>query len=374
MSPLWYAAGVGVRRGWTELRQTLTTGQDVFGYVLWTVMLLVPLFLLKDDPLKGAGISTGAFMLPSMMGMTLAFTGMMTTAQLLATEREDGTLLRAKAVPHGMVGHLVGKIIMVSGTALLSMALPFAVGMFLVDGVARQGGGALLTLVWVMPLGLLATLPIGAVIGSLVSSPRTVGLLMLPVMGLIVISGIYFPPVRAAPVAADRRADLPRVLARPRSPLGAAAGRCGRRRDRRVLAAPGDSGRAGRLGSRRAAPRTIRPAQDGPPRVRGRDGGTAPEGDAAGRLVMCRGCQPGSWSGRVGQRASAPADALLAADAGAFLALGGEHVGVAGVRVAPAQVAVRGPGLRRVVRIVGVGQGELPQRAEVRLDGLAQEA
>ncbi|OII65445.1 ABC transporter [Streptomyces sp. CC53] len=193
MSPVWYAAGVGVRRGWTELRQTFTTGQDVFGYVLWTVLLLVPLFLLRDDPLEGAGISTGAFMLPSMLGMTLAFTGMMTTAQLLATEREDGTLLRAKAVPHGMVGHLVGKIVMVSGTALASMALPFAVGVFLVDGVARQGGGALLTLVWVVPLGLLATLPAGAVIGSLVSSPRAVGLLMLPVMGLVVISGIYFP-------------------------------------------------------------------------------------------------------------------------------------------------------------------------------------
>ncbi|MFD6172937.1 ABC transporter permease [Streptomyces coeruleorubidus] len=193
MSPVWYAAGLGVRRGWTELRQTFTTGQDVFGYALWTVLVMVPLFLAGDDPLKGAGISAGAFMLPSLLGMTLAFTGMTTTAQLLATEREDGTLLRAKAVPHGMVGHLVGKIVMVSGTALVSMALPFAVGVFLVDGVARQGGGALLTLVWVIPLGLLATLPIGAVIGSLVSSPRTVGLLMLPVMGLVVISGIYFP-------------------------------------------------------------------------------------------------------------------------------------------------------------------------------------
>ncbi|MFF5518775.1 ABC transporter permease [Streptomyces coeruleorubidus] len=193
MSPVWYAAGLGVRRGWTELRQTFTTGQDVFGYVLWTVLVMVPLFLAGDDPLEGAGISAGAFMLPSLLGMTLAFTGMTTTAQLLATEREDGTLLRAKAVPHGMVGHLVGKIIMVSGTALVSMALPFAAGVFLVDGVARQGGGALLTLVWVIPLGLLATLPIGAVIGSLVSSPRTVGLLMLPVMGLVVVSGIYFP-------------------------------------------------------------------------------------------------------------------------------------------------------------------------------------
>lgn len=220
--------------------------------------------------------------------MTLAFTGMMTTAQLLATEREDGTLLRAKAVPHGMVGHLVGKIIMVSGTALASMALPFAVGVLLVDGVARQGGGALLTLVWAIPLGLLATLPIGAVIGSLVSSPRTIGLLMLPVMGLVVISGIYFP-----------LSELPEWLRTvgqifPVYWLGLGlrsallAGRRGRRRDRHILAALGDGGRAGCVGGRRSAPRTLRPAPDGPPRVRGGDGGTAPEGDAAGRLEIQR--------------------------------------------------------------------------------------
>ncbi|MEU6811032.1 ABC transporter permease [Streptomyces sp. NPDC046831] len=193
MNPVWYAARAGVRRGWTELRQTFTTGQDLFGHALWTVLLIVPMLLVRDDPLKGAGISAGAFMLPSMLGMTLAFTGVMTTAQLLAAEREDGTLLRAKAVPHGMVGHLVGKIILVSGTALVSMALALVAGVFLVDGVARQGGGGWLTLLWVVPLGLLASLPIGAVIGALVESPRTVGLLMLPVMGLVVISGIYFP-------------------------------------------------------------------------------------------------------------------------------------------------------------------------------------
>ncbi|MCP9946801.1 hypothetical protein LUX12_21580 [Streptomyces somaliensis] len=50
-------------------------------------------------------------------------------------------------MPHGVACYLVGKIITVSGTALVSMALPFAVGVFLVDGVARQGGGALSTLV-----------------------------------------------------------------------------------------------------------------------------------------------------------------------------------------------------------------------------------
>lgn len=50
-------------------------------------------------------------------------------------------------------------------------------------------------------------------------------------------------------------------------------------------------------------------------------------------------------SGRCGQGKSAPADALLAADAGAFTALGGQDIGVAGVGVAPAQAGLQGPGL-----------------------------
>jgi hypothetical protein len=44
------------------------------------------------------------------------------------------------------------------------------------------------------------------------------------------------------------------------------------------------------------------------------------------------------------ERASAPADAFLAADAGTLAPLGREDVGVAGVGVAPAQVAMQGPG------------------------------
>lgn len=73
-------------------------------------------------------------------------------------------------------------------------------------------------------------------------------------------------------------------------------------------------------------------------------------------------------SGCGGEGASAPADAFLAADAGAFLALGGEYVGVARVGVTPAQVAVQGLDLRGVAAVVGVGQGELQQRVKVGFD------
>lgn len=71
---------------------------------------------------------------------------------------------------------------------------------------------------------------------------------------------------------------------------------------------------------------------------------------------------------------ASPAQALLAADAGSFAALGSQDVGVAGVGVAPAQVGVQRAGLGGVVGVVGVREGELPQWSEVRFDRLAQEA
>jgi ABC-2 type transport system permease protein len=45
----------------------------------------------------------------------------------------------------------------------------------------------------VLLLGLVATQSIGAALGALVSSPRGAGYLSLPVIGLVAISGIFYP-------------------------------------------------------------------------------------------------------------------------------------------------------------------------------------
>jgi len=41
--------------------------------------------------------------------------------------------------------------------------------------------------------GLAATIPLGAVFGSLLENPRNIGLLLLPLGGLVAISGIFYP-------------------------------------------------------------------------------------------------------------------------------------------------------------------------------------
>ena len=72
--------------------------------------------------MPGTAFSLGARTLPSVLGMNVAFVGLMSMAALLSIEREDGTLLRAKATPNGMLGYLVGKIVLVAGMSIVSRA------------------------------------------------------------------------------------------------------------------------------------------------------------------------------------------------------------------------------------------------------------
>ena len=193
MNPTLMAARSGVRRGLIELRHTFTNAQDLWNYFFPTVLLLVVMFFMRGATVPGTSFSLGARTLPSAMGMGVAFAGLVTLAATLSIEREDGTLLRAKAVPNGMFGHLIGKIVVVSLMGIISLVLQLGSGMVLLDGVALDSVGAWLTLTWVVVLGLVATLPIGAILGSLLSSPRNMGLVMLPMMGLIATSGIFYP-------------------------------------------------------------------------------------------------------------------------------------------------------------------------------------
>jgi ABC-2 type transport system permease protein len=63
-----------------------------------------------------------------------------------------------------------------------------------VPGLATIDGLRLLIFLWVLVLGLLATAPIGAIIGALVkSSGAGFGLTFFPLAALVAISGIFYP-------------------------------------------------------------------------------------------------------------------------------------------------------------------------------------
>lgn len=91
-----------------------------------------------------------------------------------------------------MPGYLIGKVVTVSGGLLADLVIFLLPGLLLVPGLVL-GGDAWLGLAWVVPLGMAATLPLGAVLGSVFTSARAQGLLQLPVIALIAISGIFYP-------------------------------------------------------------------------------------------------------------------------------------------------------------------------------------
>ena len=184
-----------VRAGWAggliELRQSFS-GSALIGQLLWPLATLVAIYFLRDRDFGAGGPHLGTLILPSVLGMFIAL-GMVLVIQYLAADREDGTLLRAKATPDGIAGYLIGKIVTVSGSVLAYLAIIVIPGLFLVDGLQTDGIDSWLTIAWVIILGLVATQALGAILGSLISSPRGVGYVSIPVIGLIAISGIFYP-------------------------------------------------------------------------------------------------------------------------------------------------------------------------------------
>jgi ABC-2 type transport system permease protein len=183
---------LGLARGGIELRHTFTYWPDLFQILFFPLVQIVVLFLMRGHHAPGTTFSLGSLTLPSIMGMGFAFGGMIGVTALLAIDREDGTLLRAKATPSGMSAYVLGKITLTSTTTLIGLVLTLILGLVAFPGVSLTTGG-FVTLVWVTALGLLATIPLGITLGSLIPNPRFFPLVMLPFGGIIALSGIFYP-------------------------------------------------------------------------------------------------------------------------------------------------------------------------------------
>jgi ABC-2 type transport system permease protein len=182
---------IGWQRGLIELRQSFTNPAELLSHFLWPILMLVALFFLRNRDFGSTGFRLGALALPSILGMNAAM-GMVSMSQLLTADRADGTLLRAKAIPNGLVCYVVGKVVSVGGGLIADLLILLVPALFLVDGISL-GSAHWFTLGWVLLLGLVATLPIGAVLGSVFTTARSQGLIQLPMLGLIAISGIFYP-------------------------------------------------------------------------------------------------------------------------------------------------------------------------------------
>ncbi|MGA4859669.1 ABC transporter permease [Streptomyces koyangensis] len=186
--------GPGVARGRTEFMNSLRTPSDVGYYIVGSTVFVLVMFFNRDNIDETTGISAGALMLPGVLAFTLIFGALMGLATSVATEREDGTLLRAKSLPHGTTGYVVGQSTRVTLEVLFSLALLLVPAFILLDNAWSGGLWGVPHVASLVLLGVLAATPLGFAVGSLVKNPRALGGWGFMVMGgLVGISGIFFP-------------------------------------------------------------------------------------------------------------------------------------------------------------------------------------
>jgi ABC-2 type transport system permease protein len=162
--------------------------------IIGPAISLVVLWIFSARQLDIEGAPYVLLLLPSFLGVQVAQEGLVGVASKLALDREDGTLLRAKAMPQGMLAYLIARVVATVLSTFLGLTLLLVPGYFIVSGLARITGPGVVTLVWVLALGLLAIAPLGAVIGATVkSSNAAMGLSLLPMVVLAAFSGIFLP-------------------------------------------------------------------------------------------------------------------------------------------------------------------------------------
>lgn len=188
----WAAVRAGFSRGWIETRQGLTEPGHIVSYLIFPVAYAVVLLFMRDSTVPGTSYALGAMVLPSLVGMSIAFGGLMGPAGTIAMDREDGTLLRAKVTPNGMLGYLIGKIVMFASTTLIGLVALIIPGVMVAGDLVFDARTWLL-LALIFALGMISTVPIGVALGSLARSSAQTGLVFLASVLLIVPSGIFYP-------------------------------------------------------------------------------------------------------------------------------------------------------------------------------------
>lgn len=194
MNPNLHAFRTGLGRGWHEFRLSVRSPQDQAFYIFQAAGVLLFLYFNRTNEMEDTGLLYSTVAMPSIVGALIMFGLVVGPAYALAMEREDGTLLRAKALPRGIVGYVTGQVLFHSLSLLPMLVVILVPGAFIVEGMMSRGAAGWVTMTWVVALGLLATMPIGIVIGSLVPGVQKMGTWgILPILVLGAISGIFYP-------------------------------------------------------------------------------------------------------------------------------------------------------------------------------------
>ncbi len=180
------------RQAMVDVRSTLR-GWGIFGYLFILAILLIVVFFVGGDEVGAGGITGGQYILPSLLAASLVLSGVAGPSGELMQEREDGSLLRMKAIPGGLRGYVLGKMLSVLTVTVVPFVVTLLIAIALRPELAPESWAGWVRLAGFTVLGLLATIPVGVAIGSAMRSAVALAIPMLFLYGLMAISGVFFP-------------------------------------------------------------------------------------------------------------------------------------------------------------------------------------
>ncbi len=159
----------GLRQAGVNLLGDLR-GPAILSYLFFPLLATAFALSVNNIELDQAAISIGRFAAPGWLAVVVVTGGFMGIASTIMAEKEDGTLLRMKSLPGGMQAYVLGKIMYVTGSTMASVILTLIPLALFIPEIVSFGPGGWLAAFGHTVLGLLATLPIGIVVGALMRS------------------------------------------------------------------------------------------------------------------------------------------------------------------------------------------------------------
>jgi ABC-2 type transport system permease protein len=146
----------------------------------------VPVELLYNPKLR-----TINFLMPGLIGLIMAYVGMIASALGIVRERERGTLEQLMVTPLTKLELMFGKIVPYLAIAILDVVLIVALGIVLFD-VPLRGSAVLLLCLSVMFLA--STLALGLLISTIARDQRqAMQIAVVFLLPMVLLSGEFFP-------------------------------------------------------------------------------------------------------------------------------------------------------------------------------------
>jgi ABC-2 type transport system permease protein len=180
------ALRIGLSRGVLELKSLWREKPQLVISIGMPFLLLVILNEVFDDNADGRQSLATALCAVAIMA-----TALQGVALQVAQERREGGLVRLRGLPMPAASYFIGKVVMVVVTTLVQITLLLGLGHALYHVTLPTDASHWLTFAWVYALGTVCCTLLGLVISNLITGENGGGAVIMPFVGLQLISGVF---------------------------------------------------------------------------------------------------------------------------------------------------------------------------------------